>query len=483
MYWWTNVAAVAGPHTRVLAPATTAVRTEYPDRLTSVAVPRFRGSDRTRRQLRRGHHHAADFFYDIARPQEQPWIATIEPDGSGLAQVSTAQLPRAASCSCGAPVPAGERWQRWLSGDDEHAIRREIQAGLAPTQYDLVALPAGATWEWTEAFGPVQVDPTAGGSDDWPSRSITSVEPSSPRWRVTSRIVTTEGAGFADRPPVEVIAIGSGSGAFERRRRPAAGEPGLDRRRRRSRHLADRYGDPVGDAARRRRPPGRGPTRVVRRRRRLGRAARRRPVRLAHRVPPGDDRPRGGRPGDRSAALRGDAQRHRDNAWARRGLAEVARAEGRTTAAADLVGQAARREPGEWRLAAEAVARLLDDGRPGDALAFVDALDGAVRARGRLRLLEGFAAVAAGDGPGRGPPCGGLEVADLAKASAASTTCGRSSTPASRAARPRLPHALTPRLRATRVIWVGSGPHPGVRPPRTLNATLPAQISEGTMTD
>ena len=76
--------------------------------------------------------------------------------------------------------------------------------------------------------------------------------------------------------------------------------------------------------------------------------------------------------------------------------------------------EAHRLAPGEWRLAAEAVDRLLDDDRPGDALALVAAMAPSMRARGRIRLLEAWAALGAGD-PDRADAilAAGLEIADL----------------------------------------------------------------------
>ena len=75
---------------------------------------------------------------------------------------------------------------------------------------------------------------------------------------------------------------------------------------------------------------------------------------------------------------------------------------------------AAQLAPSEWRLAAEAVARLLDDEHPDDALRFLDGLPADVRARSRIRLLEAWAAVGAGDAArARAILDSGLEVPDL----------------------------------------------------------------------
>ena len=90
--------------------------------------------------------------------------------------------------------------------------------------------------------------------------------------------------------------------------------------------------------------------------------------------------------------------------------------------------------PGEWRLAAEAVSRLLDASRPHDALALLDDLPVDVRDRGRAEAARGVGGSrrrrrqqSAGHPRGRdskSPTC--------ARASAVSTSCGAPSSPAAK---------------------------------------------------
>ena len=191
-------------------------------------------------------------------------------------------------------------------------------------------------------------------------------------------------------------------------------------------------------------PPRRRRTPVVLRRgRRLGATPRRGEAQLAHRVPPR-------RPGPRRGDLRQPppATRPRwatvENAWALRGLAEVAGSAGRRGEAADLAVGRPGTAPAEWRLVAEAIERLLDDDRPRDALAFVDARPDDGRRRGRLRLLEGFAADAAGDVERAAAIlAGGLEVADLREGERSIDRLWAVGVPrAPLARRVRLPHGL-----------------------------------------
>ena len=138
--------------TRVLAPATRAFRTEYPNGLRVAGVPDDGDGDVT---FPARHAHAADFFFDIA-PRQRPWIAAVDGDGAGIAHVSTARL-RGRKLFVWGTGRGGRRWQQWLShGGDE--VYAEIQAGLAPTQFEHLTMPARAEWSWTEAFGAIAVD-------------------------------------------------------------------------------------------------------------------------------------------------------------------------------------------------------------------------------------------------------------------------------------------------------------------------------------
>jgi PAS domain-containing protein len=83
------------------------------------------------------------------------------------------------------------------------------------------------------------------------------------------------------------------------------------------------------------------------------------------------------------------------NAWATRGLAEAARG-GRPDDSADLAVASAAMAPDVPALALEAASRLLEAGRSPEALEFVESLP-ADTVTPRLRLVEAFAAAAAGD--------------------------------------------------------------------------------------
>jgi Domain of unknown function (DUF5107) len=412
MYWWTNAAITVAPDTRVIAPAARAFRTEYPTGLRVAGVPDDGDHDVT---FPSRHLRAADFFFDIATEQ-RPWIVAVDGSGAGIAHVSTGAL-RGRKLFVWGTGRGGRRWQHWLShgGDEAYA---EIQAGLAPTQFEYLTMPARAEWSWTEAFAPIAVDTERSHSTDWRS-AVSHVGAVIDDLLPSDKLEAWHHAGgaIADRPPTRLVATGSGWGALERQRRHAVGATWLDE-----------IGTPFADAS-------------------LG-ADQEQWLELLHagrvRVELPACPPRsyvvGGDWEDRLSAApvswltdyllavmahgRGDrvaataryesSLRRAPNAWALRGLAEAARADGRPGVSADYAVAATRLSTGEWRLAAEAVARLLDADRPHAALALIDELPADVRGHSRLRLLEAWAAHHAGDVRRAAAILDhGLEVADL----------------------------------------------------------------------
>jgi len=412
MYWWTNAAIATTADTRVIAPARRAFRTEYPNGLRVAGVPDDGDGDVT---FPARHAHAADLFFDIG-PRQRPWIVAVGGDGTGTAHVATARLGGRKLFVWGTGR-GGQRWQRWLShGGDE--VYAEIQGGLAPTQFEHLTMPARAEWGWTEAFGAVAVDGTRSHGANWED-AVRHVGEAVDEMVSADRLDDWHRAAdhVADLPPVEMLATGSGWGALERLRRDDTGTAWFDD-----------TGTPFPDCSLGAeqeawlsllrtgqlppRSPGIAPPSYVAGgdwERRLAAAPAtwltdyHRAV-LAH-----------GR-GDRVVAIAlYESSLHRDeSAWARRGLAVAIAAEGRLGEAAEHAVAAARLAPAEWRLAAEAISRLLDDDRPADATALIDRLPSGIRDHSRLRLLEAWAAHGAGDAQRAAAILdAGLEVAGL----------------------------------------------------------------------
>ncbi len=159
MYWWSNTAVVETPQTRVLVPADSAFTNTYTEGVAKTTIPISEGVDTTYSlQLSR----ARDFFYDI--PQERrKWECAVNGDGRGLIQTST-DLLQGRKMFVWGNSPGGAHWQEFLSvpGGEGYI---EIQAGIAKTQFECIPMPGSACWEWLEAYGPIQTDPTLAHGD------------------------------------------------------------------------------------------------------------------------------------------------------------------------------------------------------------------------------------------------------------------------------------------------------------------------------
>jgi hypothetical protein len=218
MYWWTNIAVPEAPDIRVLAPASQAFLPDWKGRIGFNPLPQYRGADLTYATRSKNAYEA---FFRIQRGQ-RPWVAALGKDGRGLVQTSTARLKGRKLFAWGSG-PGGRRWQGNLSLPGRAYI--EIQAGLAPTQMQTLPMPAGAVWEWTEAFGHLTANPEVVHGSDWEAawhRAGKSLDGILSAPELDRR--HEEFAAVRDRPPDEILSAGSGWGALERRRKLADGE-------------------------------------------------------------------------------------------------------------------------------------------------------------------------------------------------------------------------------------------------------------------
>jgi hypothetical protein len=215
MYWWSNIAVDESPDIRVLAPATSAYFHDYDRRLKSHGVPLRNGEDVTYPGRRAS---AADMYFRIPL-DHRPWIAALDRSGRGLIHTSTGRLIGRKMFLWGMDI-GGRRWQEFLAAPGEHYL--EIQGGLATTQTEYVTMPAGACWEWLDAYGPFSGDARFV-HGDWPA-AIEHVEATLqrelPRSGLEERLNRWQ--NDADRAPAEILQTSSGWGALENRRRTRA---------------------------------------------------------------------------------------------------------------------------------------------------------------------------------------------------------------------------------------------------------------------
>jgi tetratricopeptide (TPR) repeat protein len=400
MYWWSNIAVPEGEDVRVLAPANQAYRHDYDGSLVEHDVPIYDGADVTYPARRRS---AADLYFRIP-PGHRPWIAALDRDGVGLMHTSTDRLRGRKMFNWGTDA-GGRRWQEFLSGPGQAYI--EIQGGLAPTQGDYLAMPAGATWTWLEAYGPLQVDPVPVHHANWQAAHAAveqELERRLPRERLDAELERS--ADIAQRQPAELLHTGSGWGALE-----------LHRRRRAAESSFTSVATPFPDGS-----LGADQAQWLTL---LNEGAL--PPRDPATADPGslmvqpewrellEDAVRAGRgthwfswyhlgvmryrAGDRAAARDAWLQslRCEPSAWAYRDLAVVARDETDEETAAELWLKAAALRPDLVSLVIECASALLGAGRADHAIAFIDSLAGALQQHGRLRLLRARAALAVDD--------------------------------------------------------------------------------------
>lgn len=222
VYWWSNIAVPETADTRVVAPADEAWVFAYDKRLRRVPVPRHEDRDITYTTRAPS---SADYFFALD-PERRPWIAALDASGQGLAQASTRQLPGRKLFHWG-QHRGGRRWQEWLSGPDTQYL--EIQAGLARTQLEHIALPPRTTLSWVEAYGQITADATAVHGDDW--RHACSAAEAGVDGLISAERLEEElraARGWTLDEPLEVLHNGSGWGALERSRRAKSGDESLN---------------------------------------------------------------------------------------------------------------------------------------------------------------------------------------------------------------------------------------------------------------
>jgi tetratricopeptide (TPR) repeat protein len=398
MYWWSNTAVPETSETRVLVPAETAYSFGYGGGgLARVDIPEIKGVDIS---YPTHINRAADFFFHIP-DGERPWITALDGEGRGLIQTSTARL-KGRKLFLWGMGEGGRRWQTFLA-ELGHAYI-EIQAGLARTQLEHIPMAGGAEWTWLEAYGPMEADPRVVHGSDWDAavaevkgRLATLLD----RQQLDAALARC--LRWLDQPPEVLIQRGSGWGALERIRRAAAGEPpfagpalifddaALSAAQAPWLALLEGGAMPAPDPDV---PPHGYMVQEAWRDRLAASVASDSASWLAWYHLGVMHYATGNRDGARDAWQR--ALTSAPNAWAARNLALLAFEEERFDAATAYYRQALKMQPALLPLAIEVGRRLLAMARPQVWLDLLEDLPAAVRSSGRVRLLEGQAAVETG---------------------------------------------------------------------------------------
>jgi hypothetical protein len=388
MYWWSNIAVPEADDIRVIAPGDAAWRFDETATVGGVELPVVNGRDVT---YPAAASEAADYFVHLDEGH-RPWVAAVDGSGFGLVQSSTPEL-RGRKLFVWGGSTGGRHWQEWLSPLGGRYF--EIQAGLLRTQLEHVPMPARAEWAWVETYGAVQADPDIVHGADWAAardeveRALSASV--SDAWLAARR---QDAEWLAAQPPAELLHIASGWGALEVRHRGGgplgrAATPfpvaSLGTEQASWVDLVETGLLPDADPAL---PP---PSYLVSPgwTDRLERSSGGDWHTWLHR---GVARHRAGRVEAAAEAWR-RSQAATPNAWALRNLAVVAADRG---AAADLLREATTLAPEQPALAAELLEALLDDDRPVEVLAAVDAARPEVAGDPLVRFLEARAAVTTG---------------------------------------------------------------------------------------
>ena len=220
MYWWSNIAVPAREKGRVVVEADEAY-TSTVDEVFQVPVPEYQGADITYDQSA---DHSVDYFWKI--PQNAPkYVAYAGQDGRGLVQSSTARL-RGRKLFVWGESEGGRQWQSFLAPEGSPGRYVEIQAGLAPTQYECLPMPPHTTWEWLEAYGPLAVD--AGklyGTWQEARQEVRGyLQEAAPAEKLEALLAQTR---IASRAAGQLLMKADGWGALEELRRARKGLPAL----------------------------------------------------------------------------------------------------------------------------------------------------------------------------------------------------------------------------------------------------------------
>ncbi len=229
LYWWTNAAVPETDGVRVLAPAPQVIyivpSADGAKRMGGAVLPHLPTLPGADASYPSASDYSNEYFFQSARSERDglpyPWEAAVYEDGYAYAEASTAPLSYR-KMFCWGSGRGGRRWQDFLSLPGERYL--EVQAGLAPTQLHTADIGAGAAVDWAQAFCPLHAEPLRAHGRDYGLASAylegLLAERISPR-SLESSLASFRGGSM--RPPRELLSLGSGWGALERRLAASAG--------------------------------------------------------------------------------------------------------------------------------------------------------------------------------------------------------------------------------------------------------------------
>ncbi|MEE9388337.1 MAG: DUF5107 domain-containing protein [Paracoccaceae bacterium] len=151
VYWWTNIAVPGVSGQRIVSPSDYSIEHILPDNhLEQTNFPDRMGFDAS---FPENWTQATAVFFRRTN-QEHPWIASVNPNGSGFGQVSTSKLVGRKFFYFG-EGDGGKRWLEFLGESDKVNEYVEIQSGLTTHQNQLKTIESKQEIAWTEAFFPL----------------------------------------------------------------------------------------------------------------------------------------------------------------------------------------------------------------------------------------------------------------------------------------------------------------------------------------
>ena len=155
VYWWSNTAIEQLDGVRVIVPAEKSYGMKD-GRYSKVGIPVVNGVDKSYPFGVTAREGGGDGFYDIPTGKRS-WEGALNKNGYGFVTTATDRLV-GRKLFMYTNSPGGNSWQTFLS-EPGHAYF-EIQGGLAKSQQMLIPMPPNAKWDWLEAYGPLQADPS-----------------------------------------------------------------------------------------------------------------------------------------------------------------------------------------------------------------------------------------------------------------------------------------------------------------------------------